>query len=259
MRVKHGILAGVALAALSACSSPHHRDVYNEHSHHQQVVPQQQTQYCNHPSHYGTQKPPQNRHHSPQYVHVDDTLQQAHQMQSRPMQINGWQPPVHTYRPVYTHKLLGDYAEQITMKLVENMRYVTVNTPVAVASFVDLDSSLGRTNILGNQLAESFITELQEFGVPVVDFKTTGVIHVGDSGDFVFSRKLGELARNPHIKYILSGTMTYNDRGVILNVRMVDINSKVVVASSKGFVPQFIVESLYPRNYVDGIVLDSTS
>ena len=44
-----------------------------------------------------------------------------------------------------------------------------------------------------------------------------------------------------------------------LRPSMVDINSKVVVASSKGFIPQFVVDSLYPRNYVDGIVLDTTS
>ncbi|MDG6097700.1 hypothetical protein EXU34_09600 [Alteromonas sp. ZYF713] len=194
-----------------------------------------------------------------QYRPHQDRLQAVDPYIPRATPVSGWAPPAHTYRPVFTHKLLGDYAEQMTMKLIENMRYVSTNTPVAVTSLVDLDSSLSHTNILGNQMAESFITELQEFGIPVVDYKTTGVIHVGGSGDFVFSRNLGELERNPYIKYILSGTMTYNDRGIILNIRMVDINSKVVVASSKGFIPQFVVDSLYPRNYVDGIVLDTTS
>lgn len=70
----------------------------------------------------------------------------------------------------------------------------------------------------------------------MVDFKIIGVIYVGDSGDFVFSCKLGELVCNLYIKYILLGMMIYNDRGVILNVRMVDINSKVVVVFLKGFV-----------------------
>ncbi|WP_296049901.1 FlgO family outer membrane protein [uncultured Alteromonas sp.] len=257
----HTILSGLALSAtlLAGCCATDHAQTQPPHQHSASsdayaavpglpmtTVKTEQTQS------------PQS-HQLAQFRPHQDRLQPVDPYIPRAAPVSGWAPPAHTYRPVFTHKLLGDYAEQMTMKLIENIRYVSTNTPVAVTSLVDLDSSLAHTNILGNQLAESFITELQEFGIPVVDYKTTGVIHVGGSGDFVFSRNLGELERNPYIKYILSGTMTYNDRGIILNIRMVDINSKVVVASSKGFIPQFVVDSLYPRNYVDGIVLDTTS
>ncbi|QJR82808.1 hypothetical protein CA267_009965 [Alteromonas pelagimontana] len=195
-------------------------------------------------------------HHDPHFYNQSGNIQRYNQPNIVPLA--GWSPPAHSYRPLHTHKLLSDYAEQMTMKLVENLRYVTVSTPVAVASFVELDSGLDKTNILGNQLAESFITELQEFGIAVVDYKTTGKILVNPNGDFAFSRNLSELSLHPTVQYVLSGTMTYNDRGVILNIRMVDLNSKVVVASSKGFIPHFVVESLHPQSARNALVLDST-
>lgn len=233
----------VAALGMSACSHTHHRHISPGHVHYQHRVQYDCYHNYRHHSHSDC------RHH----VYVDNQLQFPPPDVSIVNENAGWRPPPHSFKPLYTHKLLSDYTEQITMKLVENMRYVTVNTPVAVASFVNLDSGLNQTNLLGNQLAESFITELQTFGIPVFDVKTSDVIHVGAQGDFVFSRDIRELNLNPGIKYVLSGTMTYNDRGTILNVRMVDLHSKRVVASTKGFLPHFITESIMPSYYRDGV------
>jgi len=170
-----------------------------------------------------------------------------------------WQAPVNTYRPAYTHKLLSDYTEQLAMKLIENMKYVTDRTPVAVTSFVDLDNNLNTTTIFGNQLAESFITELQEFGLSVVDYKNTGKIEVTPTGDYNFSRNDHELKGKTHIEYVLSGTLTYNNRGVIVNARLIGTDTNIVVASAKGFIPNFVVESLHNGRYKDGIVLSAVN
>lgn len=248
--MKKVIFMLLAVVWITGCTH-HHRHLSASHYHNQHHCESGKyySRYCESPLQFNHQG------------HLRDNLiqQQNSDSMSAGDYQRGWTAPAHSYRPTYTHKLLSDYAEQMSMKLVENMRYVGANTPVAITSFVELDGSLGKTNILGNQLAESFITELQEFGIPVMDFKTTGVIHVGSQGDFAFSRNLGELKQNPVIKYVLSGTMTYNDRGVILNVRMVDLASKMVVASTKGFIPHFVVDSLYPSRLRDGLILDSTS
>ncbi len=169
----------------------------------------------------------------------------------------GWQPPTNSYRPMYTNKLLSDYTEQLAMKLIENMKYVTEKTPIAVTSFVNLDDNLQTTNIFGNQLAESFINELQEFGLSIVDFKHTGSVRVTRKGDFSFSRNSDELGNYPAIEYVLSGTLTYNNRGVIVNARLIGTESKVVVATAKGFIPHFVVDSLHSRGRRDGITLNA--
>jgi len=169
----------------------------------------------------------------------------------------GWQAPENSYRPMYTNKLLSDYTEQFAMKLIENMKYVTERAPIAVTSFVNLDNNLQTTSIFGNQLAESFINELQEFGLSVVDFKHTGAVHVTPHGDFSFSRNGRELGSYPSIEYVLSGTLTHNSRGVIVNARIIGTKSKIVVASAQGFIPNFVVDSLYSKRHKDGVSLNA--
>jgi len=179
-----------------------------------------------------------------------------HQFESYNSFVN-WQQPTHVYKPKYTHKLLSDYTEKLAMELVENMRYVSQASPIAVSSFVDLNNNLKTTSVLGNQLAESFIHELQAFGLSVVDYKHTGEIEVASNGDFTFSRNNHELSNMANIEYVLSGTIIYNDRGAIVNARIIGRESKVVVSTANTFIPAFMVESLHTETgqFQDGIQL----
>ena len=147
-------------------------------------------------------------------------------------------------RTRYSHKLLGDYVEQMTMQMVGSNPPV-LTSAIAVASFVQFDSTLTRSDILGNQLAESFIHELQQYGMPVVDYKVTGAIRITARGDFAFSRDVRELAADQAIGYILTGTVIRAKGGVIVNARIVGLTSKVVGASTKAFIPGFVLKSLY--------------
>jgi TolB-like protein len=157
-------------------------------------------------------------------------------------------PPAYSdegLRTRYSHKMLSDYVEQMAMQMV-GTKPPDLVTPIAVASFVQFDSTLMRTDILGNQIAESFIHELRQFGLPVVDYKVTGAIRITPRGDFAFSRDVMELASDQSIGYILSGTITRSRGGVVVNARIVGLQSKVVVASTKQFIPGFVLNSLYP-------------
>lgn len=150
-------------------------------------------------------------------------------------------------RTRYSHKMLGHYIEQMTMNMVGN-EYNKMTTPIAVASFVQFDSTLMKTNVLGNQIAEGFIHELQQYGLPVVDYKVTGAIRITPKGDFAFSRNVMELASNQSIGYILSGTLVHAKDGVIVNARIVGLSSKVVIASAKGFIPGFVLNAIYSKS-----------
>jgi TolB-like protein len=149
-------------------------------------------------------------------------------------------------RTRYSHKLLGDYVEQMTMNMI-GANPPKLVTPIAVTSFVTFDSTLSRTNVLGNQLAESFIHELQQYGLPVVDYKVTGAIRITPRGDFAFSRDVAELVEDQAIGYVLSGTIIRSKGGVIVNARIVGLGSKVVVASAKTFIPGFVLNAIYPK------------
>jgi TolB-like protein len=124
--------------------------------------------------------------------------------------------------------------------MLTSSSFVNTKTPVAVASFVNL-KDLETTNWLGNQLAESFLHELQRHGLVVIDFKTTGHIRVTKEGDYVFSRDWQELPERQIIDYVVSGTMVEQENGILVNARMIGIQSKVIVATAQSFIPSWVL------------------
>lgn len=129
--------------------------------------------------------------------------------------------------------LVARMAEQ----LLEKKPLATLSEPIAVASFVDLDT-LQDTHWVGQQLQESFIYELNRRGEVVVDFKLTGSIKVTEQGDFVLSRHYRDLAGKLPISRILVGTLSRNSQGVLVNARIIDLRTKLVQSSAQSLLPQ---------------------
>jgi len=150
---------------------------------------------------------------------------------------------VKNFQPI-NFKLISDYVEQMVMGMQKSLAGQKLYYPVAVASFVNLDSSLNNTNPLGNQIAEAFITELQKVSLPVVDHRITGAIKVTQSGDFVFSRNPDEYKTTQKIGYVVSGTMIRSDNGIIINARMVGLKSNLIIASSKVVLPNLLINRI---------------
>lgn len=153
---------------------------------------------------------------------------------------------------------INHYVRGMMQDLVSNLQYVNAETPMAVTSFVFLDSNFEQADILGNQIAESFIHEIHRFGIPVIDFKTTDYVRVTASGDFVLSRDFLELPSKLPVEYVLLGTMTKHQGGVLVNARIVGISSKAVVGSAQGFLPASITQSINNSGQKDGIKLVSS-
>jgi len=149
---------------------------------------------------------------------------------------------------------INDVVKGLAYQMLESSSFVTAKTPVAVASFVDL-KDLESTNWLGNQLAESFVHELQRHGLLIVDFKTTGHIRVTGEGDYVFSRDWKELPERQIIDYVVTGTMIEQKGGILVNARMIGIKSKVVVATAQSFIPAWVIgdELTHQQNINDNV------
>lgn len=139
---------------------------------------------------------------------------------------------------------LGEYTEQMAADLQNDIRGVQVDKSIIVASFVHLDSSLQNTDSLGIQLAESFINELQKIGLPVADHKLTGVLDINDKGDFAFSRDMGKFYNNVNIGYVLTGTMIKNNKGIVINARLINFKTKTIAASTSKFLPNLMIKDL---------------
>mgnify|MGYP001950748426 FL=1 len=161
---------------------------------------------------------------------------------------------------------INDVVKGLAYQMLESSSFVNAKTPVAVASFVNI-KDLESTNWLGNQLAESFVHELQRHGLIIVDFKTTGHIRVTADGDYVFSRDWQELPERQIIDYVVAGTMIEQKDGVLVNARMIGIKSKVVVATAQSFIPAWVIgdELTHQKNInnnvkmKDGMIIRSSA
>jgi TolB-like protein len=164
-----------------------------------------------------------------------------------------------TYKGMPLAKHIGDYVRFMAQDLVSNMEFVSERTPVAVTHFSLIDSDLRQTNLLGQQMAESFVHEFHKFRMPVVEYKATQFIRVTDLGDFVLSRDFLDLKNSTAIQYVLTGTMTKHQGGFIVNARMLGMESNIVVASAQTFIPFYVVDALLPsgssrqNEIVDGV------
>ncbi len=141
---------------------------------------------------------------------------------------------------------LNHYVQAMMHDLIAVMDPGVANAIFAVTSFVYLDGPYDETDLLGNQLAESFMHEVHQFGLTQIDFKTTDFIRVTPQGDFVFSRDFLELREEQPIEYVLGGTLVRHQSGVMVNARLVGIDSKRVLAAAQGFIPQPVIAGLQP-------------
>jgi len=135
---------------------------------------------------------------------------------------------------------INDVVKGMAYQMLESSSFVNPKTPIAIASFVDL-KNLESTNWLGNQLSESFVHEMQRHGLVVIDFKTTGHIRVTADGDYVFSRDWKELPERQIIDYVVTGTMMQQEAGILVNARMIGMQSRVVVATAQSFIPAWVI------------------
>lgn len=140
----------------------------------------------------------------------------------------------------HPNKPLADYAGELAVQLFSAMHYKVPQHAVAIASFVQFDTSLVQAGGLGNQLAEHMFVKLQQLGIPVADVKLGRQIRVTATGDFVLSRGdyLDE-AQQP--KLVLAGTMLRDNAGMVINARIMNLQTKAVLSSAQVHIPYFVL------------------
>jgi TolB-like protein len=167
-----------------------------------------------------------------------------HQCNDMPIENNKIDKDPSLFSTDLNFQLLGEYTEQMAADLQRDLKNTMIDGPIVVASFVNLDSTLQTTNNLGIQLAESFLNDLQQMGLPVSDHKLTGMLKVNAQGDFVFSRDASQIWDDMEIGYVLSGTMLKNNRGVLISARLMNIKTKGVLASTSKLIPNMLLEGM---------------
>lgn len=142
---------------------------------------------------------------------------------------------------------VNDYVRNLVHELMALQHNLDSDSQLGVTDFSYIDSALDQGSVFSNHLSEAMIYDLHKFGVPVLDYKVTDYIRVTESGDFVLSRNYEELSDEVAIRYVVTGTLTTHQQGVLVNARLVQIDNKRVVSAARTFIPRHIVQAVISR------------
>lgn len=104
--------------------------------------------------------------------------------------------------------------------------------PTVVSSIADLNN-LGETTQLGRLVTEHLIHELQLRNWQVTDFRLTSDFIINEGGEFTLSRNVDKLKKAFSVANVVTGTYSRTPDGVIVNVRVIDVASGLVVSSAQ--------------------------
>ncbi|MFH7320499.1 FlgO family outer membrane protein [Desulfurivibrio sp. D14AmB] len=112
---------------------------------------------------------------------------------------------------------------------------------VIVLSFVD-QKQLTRTTSFGRHLAEQLMNELQRRQVPVVELRKSKEVRVQErGGEYGLSRNPAEIADRVAAGAMLTGTYTITAGQVMVNARIIDNRSALLLAAATVVIPRTAV------------------
>jgi len=132
----------------------------------------------------------------------------------------------------------------LSNQLTQNKDFINIQeSSIAITSFVCLDN-FKATSRLSNILSENLIHEMQVRGYRVIDFKTMGNIQVDSKGDFLFSRNIEKLKNSLNVNYALTGTYFKYKSGTVVNARIIELTTHVVLSTAQVFIPKRVIKNI---------------
>jgi len=121
-------------------------------------------------------------------------------------------------------------------QLERNADRKSLSNTFIITSFVNLNR-LSETTPFGRLVAENIIHELQVRKWQVFEVRLTKDIVINESGEFSLSRDIMKLRDQYKIGGIVAGTYSVSGGHVIINSRVIDINTGLVVSSGQIHLP----------------------
>jgi TolB-like protein len=135
------------------------------------------------------------------------------------------------------------YTQRIANQLFRSRFPLKSNAGIAIGTFTQIDSLLLNDienhplRLLGLQLEEGLITASINQGLKVIEFKTRANLTIKSDQDLMLSRDVSKLKASANIKYFLTGTLTEQENGVVVNARLINIANNQVMAAATDYVP----------------------
>jgi TolB-like protein len=135
---------------------------------------------------------------------------------------------------VYTHQLAQELFTN--MNADRQYRYAVVGF-VPVQSMQQDMSQQGPLMLLGHQLEQGLITEVVRRGYIAQDYKATNTIIMASDSERALSRNVEHLQGVQAIDYYITGTITEQETGAMVNARIINVRNKDVIAAATKFFP----------------------
>ncbi len=134
--------------------------------------------------------------------------------------------------------------KQITLlanNLFSTSKDFAIRYPVAVGTFLPIQQidgqNLPQDKEVGHLIQESFVTLGTQAGLNIVEYKTMPAIKLSDGYDIMLSRDIKNLNTNFSAKYYLTGTYTEQNEQLIVNARIIDLQSMEAKAAATRYIP----------------------
>nr|WP_320136733.1 FlgO family outer membrane protein [uncultured Amphritea sp.] len=131
-------------------------------------------------------------------------------------------------------------AVQLDVGLQENR---VKRLPIAILPFVELGSKASGTPT-GERLSENFIFQLQQHGYNLVDFRAVSLNTTVK--DPLSTANLSSIRNRFRIHFVLTGTYSQHQDGIIINARVLDSTTRQILASSQTNIPTARLEGALP-------------
>ncbi|QTH64980.1 hypothetical protein J1N51_05900 [Psychrosphaera ytuae] len=145
------------------------------------------------------------------------------------------------YQPESAQDTMHAHVELLARQLLDTTNSFDPTRPVAVGTFLPANSLKQDKNKshrgIGLQLQESMMTFLTQAGLKVIEFKVKKSMSVAAEYDQFVSRAVTDLDPAVRADYILVGNYTQQQDNLMVNVRLIDVGSKTIVAAATDYLP----------------------
>jgi TolB-like protein len=145
----------------------------------------------------------------------------------------------HDFQSEHSFQSINEYTEQMVYQLNKKLLSHDIERTIMVPPFASL-SGVGSSNShLAVDLAEAFLIDMQNIGLPASELlvANTSIDYQAD-----YLTYLDQLSGREDIGYIVKGTMRETANGIMIYARVIEIESKKVIASTSKLLPFYLVK-----------------
>ncbi|MDN4503231.1 FlgO family outer membrane protein [Alteromonadaceae bacterium BrNp21-10] len=136
---------------------------------------------------------------------------------------------------------IHQHVERIFRQLLDTSRKINSDEKIAVGTILPAnlsnDNPLPESHSLGLQIQDSLVTLATQVGLSVTEFKTTNKIVINQHQDKMLSRQQNDLSQQTPIKYFLTGTYSQQEHNMVVNLRLIELPSKTLIAAATDYIP----------------------